>query len=49
MKQFEISEELANKILQYLAARPYVEVAELISKLQQINPISEPEKSKKNG
>lgn len=50
MKQFEISEELANKILQYLASRPYLEVAELISKLQQIKPIetfSEPNKTKK--
>lgn len=50
MKQFEISEELANKILQYLASRPYLEVAELISKLQQIKPIesnSETNKTKK--
>lgn len=50
MKQFEITEELANKILQYLASRPYLEVAELISKLQQIKPIepiSEPNKTKK--
>lgn len=47
MKQFEITEELANKILQYLAARPYVEVAELISKLQQIKPIENIKESKK--
>ena len=48
MKQFEITEELANKILQYLAARPYLEVAELISKLQQIKPITEVIKEKTN-
>lgn len=46
MKQFEISEELANLILQYLASKPYVEVAELISKLQQIKPIEPIEKVK---
>jgi hypothetical protein len=48
MKQFEISEELANKVLQYLATRPYLEVAELISNLQQIKPISEQSKTENN-
>jgi len=48
MKQFEISEELANKVLQYLATRPYLEVAELISNLQQIKPISEQPKTENN-
>ena len=47
MKKFEISEELAQKLLNYLATRPYLEVAELINQLQQIQPIVEPEASKK--
>jgi hypothetical protein len=33
---FEISEELANKILQYLGQRPFVEVYQLIGQLQQL-------------
>lgn len=47
MKLFEISEELATKILNYLASRPYAEVISsealqnMISELQQIKPISE--------
>lgn len=41
MKQFEISEELANKILQYLALKPYTEVATLIQELTQIKPINQ--------
>jgi hypothetical protein len=47
MKQFKITEELANKILQYLASRPYLEVAELISKFQGIEPIENIKESKK--
>jgi hypothetical protein len=39
MKKFEISEELALKILQYLDIKPYGEVARLIAEIQQIKPI----------
>jgi hypothetical protein len=48
MKHFKISEELANKVLQYLATRPYQEVASLINEVQTIQPIEEP-KDKKDG
>lgn len=47
MKKFEISEDLAQKVLNYLATRPYLEVAELITQLQQIKPIIDSEASKK--
>jgi len=47
MKKFEISEELAQKVLNYLATRPYLEVSELITQVQQIKPIVESEASKK--
>lgn len=39
MKKFEISEDLAQKVLNYLATKPYLEVAELVTQLQQIKPI----------
>lgn len=39
MKKFEITEELALKILQYLDTKPYGEVVRLITELQQIKPI----------
>lgn len=48
MKQFQISEELASKVLSYLATRPYQEVAALINEVQQIKPIEEPT-TKKDG
>jgi hypothetical protein len=41
MKKFEITEEVANAILQYLATKPYNEVAVLITELQKIQPIEE--------
>lgn len=47
MKKFEISEDLAQKVLNYLATRPYLEVAELITQVQQIKPIVQEEASKK--
>lgn len=48
MAKFEITEELANRILGYLATRPYQEVAALIQEVQQIKPIEQP-KAKSNG
>jgi hypothetical protein len=33
MKKFTISEDLGNKILNYLAARPFAEVFQLINEL----------------
>ena len=47
MKKFEISEELAQKVLNYLATRPYMEVAELITQVQQIKPIEDANKQNK--
>lgn len=41
MKNFIITEELANRILNYLAQRPFIEVAPLIQELQQIKLIEE--------
>lgn len=35
---FSITEELANKILNYLVTRPFIEVHALIGELQQIKP-----------
>lgn len=46
--KFEITGELANKVLSYLATRPYQEVAALIQEVQTIKPIEEP-KVKKDG
>jgi len=39
MKNFLINEELANAIYNYLAVRPYREVAGLIAGLGQLEPI----------
>jgi hypothetical protein len=39
MKEYIISETLANKVLNYIASKPYVEVAQLISELGQLQEI----------
>jgi len=41
-KQFIIQEDLANAILQYLASKPYGEVFQLISALQQLRMFESP-------
>ena len=38
MKNFIISEELANQLLAYLAERPFKEVFQMFPKLQAIQP-----------
>ena len=38
---FEISEELANQLVQYLAGRPYAEVFRLIAALQKLEEAEE--------
>lgn len=38
----KISVDLANKILNYLANRPYIEVSQLIQELQQCQVIEQP-------
>lgn len=38
---FQISEKLANELLDYLSRKPYGEVFKLISELQKITPIEE--------
>jgi hypothetical protein len=38
MRDYIISEDLANEILQYLSDKPYKEVVLLIQKLQTIKP-----------
>lgn len=40
MKKFEISEDLANKILSYLASKPWIEADLLITELKQIQEIT---------
>lgn len=47
--KFEITEELANKVLSYLATRPYQEVASLINEVQTIKPIDNEKKQNKDG
>ena len=43
--KFEIEQEVLNKIIRYLATKPYAEVAQLISELNQnIKPIEEQQK-----
>ena len=40
--KFEIEQKVLNKIIRYLATKPYAEVAQLISELNQnIKPIEE--------
>lgn len=41
-KQYIICEETANKILNYLASRPYAEVVQLVADLQKISPMPKP-------
>lgn len=42
MKLYAVSEQLANVILNYLATRPYREVSEMITALQQVKEIPQP-------
>lgn len=44
--KYEISQELANELLNYLATRPYRESAPLIDKLSKLEPIKEEEPEK---
>lgn len=39
---FEISKELAEKILNYLAEKPFKEVAGMVQELSQIKPVAKP-------
>ncbi len=41
---YKLTEETINKLLNYLASKPYVEVAGMIHDLQTATPIKEPEK-----
>ena len=47
MKQFIINEQLANELVNYLASRPYIEVARLISSLNQMTEVPEMKKKEK--
>ncbi len=42
---FKLSEETINKVLNYLASKPYIEAAPLINDLQKATPIEEPKKN----
>ena len=39
--KFEIDQDLANQIANYLASRPFADVHQLIAKLQQLRPVQE--------
>lgn len=45
-KEFKITESLANQLLNYLAGRPYIEVAKLVQGLSTLKEVEEV-KSKK--
>lgn len=42
MKEFVISENLANEILRYLGNRPYAEVVQLVQGLLAVRPVEAP-------
>jgi len=42
MKTFEIKEDLANAILNYLVQQSYKEVAGMVAALMQLKPIDKP-------
>ena len=42
--EYKVKEETINNILNYLATKPYVEVAGIIRDLQTVEPIKETEK-----
>ena len=42
--EYKLSEETINKVLNYLANKPYIEAAPLINDLQKAIPIEEGEK-----
>ena len=39
--EFKITEETVNKVLQYLASKPFIEVNQIIDELRQVQPIGE--------
>lgn len=41
MRDFIISEELINKILQYMSAKPFGEVHAIIQEIMQVRPLTE--------
>ena len=45
---YKISEEQRKKLLQYLMARPYAEVAEIVALLASLKPLESDDKSKKD-
>jgi len=40
-KEFKITESLANQLLNYLASRPYIEVARLVQALSSITEVTQ--------
>jgi hypothetical protein len=41
MKKYELPQELGDQVINYLARRPWIEVNELINKLQQLKETEE--------
>jgi len=39
MRQFKISQEVLEKVLNYMASKPYLEVFQLITALQALEPV----------